>query len=314
MTERLVSVLIPTLNGEAVLRRLLPALAAQELPPGWRSELRAVDSSSSDGTRELLARAGAVVRTIARGEFGHGRTRNQLAEQSGGELLAFLSQDAEPAGRGYLASLIEAFDDERTAGVSGRILPHPGDDALTTRTALELREASKQPRAVDLDQLGPLSELPVERRAGLLCINNVASAVRASVLRELPFPDVPFGEDAAWAARALAAGWRLRTVPAAVVHHAHRYGPLEAFERYRIDAAFRRAAFGVRVRPNLRSAARGFLHELRADVRFVRGRAADPQLGPLLRSPLLRGAQVLGQYAGGLGWGARALRSVERIA
>jgi rhamnosyltransferase len=261
------------------------------------------------------------VRTIARTDFGHGRTRNLAAGDARGELLVFLSQDAVPADRAFIARLVAAFDDPRTAGAYARVLPHDDDDPLTRRTVLDQLEASPEPRAWDLDGGGELAGLEPEVRAAELRFNNVASAIRASVLRALPFPDVPFGEDFGWAARALEAGHRIRYVPAAVVLHAHRYGPREAFQRYRTDAAFHREVHGHRVRPDLVSALRGLLYEWRADLRFLTGPGAWQHTGPevllaLVRSPLLRGAQVAGQYAGSRGLGgptAFDFEAFERI-
>ena len=50
-----VSIILPTYNGAAHLRELLPRIAAQEVKGGF--EIRAIDSSSYDGSRELLAHA-----------------------------------------------------------------------------------------------------------------------------------------------------------------------------------------------------------------------------------------------------------------
>ena len=279
-----VSILIPTLEAEGDLARLLPALAQQEIPGGH--ELCCIDSDSRDLTRVLLRRAGARVEWIERSSFRHGPTRNRLAGMARGELLVFLSQDAVPDGADCLATLLEPFQDERVAGATARILPHEDDDALTARTVLGAAEASGE------------REVYEEGHAGLR-FNNVTSAIRASVLAEHPFPDVPFGEDLAWARAALAAGHRVVHEPRSVVRHAHRYTPSQAFERYRVDAAFRRRELGERVRPDLFSVARGWAHELREDWRHVRihGGWAD-----LLQAPNLRLAQVLGQYFGSRGW------------
>ena len=297
------SIILPTLEGEAHLRRLLPALARQVLPGGY--ELLAVDSSSSDRSRELLAEAGADLVTIERAEFRHGATRNQRAEAARGEFLVFLSQDVEPADEHFLSRLLEAFDDPRVAGAYSRVLPQPTDDPLTRRTCLGLPEASTEPVSRDLDHVDSVRDLSPAERADYLRFNNVASAIRTSVFREFPFPDLAFGEDFAWAARVLTAGWRIRFAPESVVYHAHTYSPREVFERYRVDAAFHRRVHGHLVRPTAWSAARGFLFEVRADLRFMR--ESSPPLGATrarhtLLSPLLRGAQVLGQYCGSRGW------------
>lgn len=295
----LVSVILPTWNGERHLRRLLPALARQELPGGF--EIRAVDSSSRDATRELLRAAGAHVRVIEQRHFRHGGTRNLAASDALGRYLVFLSQDAEPADERFLAALVAAFDDPRVAGATSRVLPRPGDDPLTRRTVLDLPEAATDPRLRELGARAGLWELSGAERADHLRFNNVSSAIRADVFRALPFPDLSFGEDFAWAARALTAGWRLRYVPEAVAYHAHAYSARQVFERYSVDAAFHREVHGHRVRPTLRSAARGFLYEVRQDLRYL-GRCGRGSLARhALRSPWLRGAQVLGQWCGSRG-------------
>ncbi|HVS11460.1 MAG TPA: glycosyltransferase [Planctomycetota bacterium] len=295
--------MLPVWNGERHLRRLLPALAAQEVEGGI--EIRAVDSSSSDASRELLERAGAHVSVIPQREFRHGATRNLAAREALGEILVFLSQDAEPADRFALARLADAFEDPRVAGAYARLLPRPEDDPLTARTVLDLPEASAEPRLQALDGAvggaAASGRSTPRERAELARFNDVAGAIRASVFRKIPFPDVRFGEDSAWAARALAAGWRIRFTPESVFYHAHRYGPRGAFERYRADAAFLREVHGWRVRPGVLSVARGLAHEVREDLAYLARTRPRGAWRHALRSPWLRGAQVLGQYAGSRG-------------
>lgn len=285
-----VSVLIPTLQAERWLGPLLDVLGRQRVAGGH--ELVAVDSDSTDLTRSLLRRHGARVERITRAEFGHGRTRNRLAELAVGEVLVFLSQDALPEGEDFLARLVAPLAGERVAGVTARVLPREDDDPLTARTALDAPEAAAEARFWDAADLA----------RGPVRFNDVASAMRAEVWREVPFPDVAFGEDVAWAEAAVAAGWRVAFEPAAVVRHAHAYRPAEAFRRYRTDARFLLEQRGLRVRPGPTSCLKGWLHELRADWRFVAGRRRG--WGHLLRAPVLRGAQVLGQWAGGRGTAA----------
>jgi len=291
-----VSICLPTWNGEADLKRLLPKLHAQEFAGGF--ELRAIDSCSRDRSFELLRAAGARVRTIPQSEFRHGATRNLLAAEARGEILVFLSQDAEPVDERFLAALVAAFDDPRTAGAYARLLPRPEDDPLTARTALDQPEAQSEPRVAELEPGRALASLAPRARAELARFNDVASAIRASVFREIPFPDVDFGEDSAWAACALDAGWRLRFVPEAEAWHAHRYTPREAYRRFRADARFLGEVHGFVVRPGLFSVARGLAYEMRADVRFLWKRRTARPWRVLGRSLALRSAQVLGQYAG----------------
>jgi len=299
-----VSICLPTYNGAPDLERLLPALDRQRAPGGelalasGYAELLAVDSSSADTSVQLLRARSVQVEVIPKLHFRHGATRNRIAARARGEFLVFLSQDALPIGESFLLDLVRGFEDPRTAGICARILPHPDDDPLTQRTVLSQPEAGEQRQSFELSESDGLWTLPERRRLQLLAFNDVASAIRACVFEQIPFPDVAFGEDVAWAARALSAGWRLRFEPAAVVQHAHRYSPRKAFARYRVDASFRRQVLGQVVRPSLLSVARGISYEVREDLRFLARHPAPGRWRALAGSPLLRGAQVLGQYLG----------------
>lgn len=290
MSAPLVSVILPTWNGERDLERLLPRLSAQRLDGGL--EIRAIDSSSDDRTVELLRAAGASVEVIDRASFGHGRTRNRAAAGASGRFLVFLSQDAEPRDEDSLARLVAAFDDPKVGGAFGRVLPRPGDDPLTRRTVLELPEASERPGVQE------------PGGGGRPRFNDVASAIRTEAFRRLPLPDVDFGEDVAWARAALADGWRIRFAADAVFLHAHSYSAAGAFARYRIDAEHQLREYGERVRPGPVSVLKGLLFEVGRDLRFLARDRGPGRLAALVRSPVLRGAQVLGQWVGSRGDGA----------
>jgi len=290
-----VSVCLPVWQGVADLRRLLPALARQRLAGGF--EIVAVDSSSTDGGFELMREHGARVERIAQRDFGHGRTRNQLARLARGESLVYLSQDALPVGDDFLSALVAPLSEAGVAAATARILPRDDDDPLTRRSVLDQPQAASEPRRHALYRAGLAALSPAER-ASRVAFDNVAAAYRAEVLRALPFPDVDFGEDAGWAELALERGHELAFEPKAVVLHAHRYDARTAWRRWRQDAAFQREAFGRRVRPGLGSALRGLVFELRRDWNFLR---REGGLGFLPRALVLRAAQVGGAWAGSRG-------------
>jgi hypothetical protein len=114
---------VPVKNGARYLRELLERVPG---PSGGRRVAR------DPGRRLRLhgRQPGDRARRAARGwsrsirrEFGHGRTRNLGAEQTSGELICFLTQDATPV-PGWLAAYQEAFDlDERVGAAYGRISP-----------------------------------------------------------------------------------------------------------------------------------------------------------------------------------------------
>jgi len=273
-----ITVLIPTWNGATELPALLDALDSQSAA---HARL-AIDSSSSDSTRELLESRGFRVERIEQSAFGHGSTRNALVQIAQTEFVVFFSQDAQPQGSDFLERLVEALRRNPLAeGVSARVLPREDDDPLTARSVLSAPEAAAR---------------ALSGEAAAAAFHNVAAAYRREALLRRPFPQIPFGEDQAWARAVVAGAGEILFEPAVTVRHSHRYSLQELYQRYRVDARFHRSVRGVRLRPDLLSLLRGLAFELREDWRFP-GRTPRS----LLRAPLHRAAQLLGQYRGSRG-------------
>src|SRR3954465_12673248 len=102
-----VSVAVPVLDGGPLFRELLAAVRAQRIDA--EVEIVVVDSGSSDDSVTAARAHGAVVEEIPRAAFSHGGTRNRLMELASGDVVAFLTQDALPAGDRWLAALAGGF-------------------------------------------------------------------------------------------------------------------------------------------------------------------------------------------------------------
>jgi rhamnosyltransferase len=114
----------------------------------------AIDSGSTDGTRELLGRRADRLLTVEAGGFDHGATRNRGVQACRGELVVLLVQDAVPAGPGWLRELLRPLDgDPAVAGSFARQIPRPEASALTRCMLARWVAAAEAPRVVQ-----PLSE------------------------------------------------------------------------------------------------------------------------------------------------------------
>jgi rhamnosyltransferase len=311
-----VSVVIPTLNAGPMFAETLAALRRQQ---GCGAvDLLVVDSESSDGTVELARSMGARVRRVLRVTFNHGVTRNLGAALARGDLIAFLTQDALPANEVWLQRLCEAMNDPEVAGVYSRIVPRPGCSPLVQRSVQNDLVFSRKRLVKRTDRETLAAMDPFQRRV-FVHFNNVASMVRRSSFERIPFPEVPFGEDLAWGERVLAAGKALVFEPTSEVIHSHESELREDFLRHRCDARLMRMLFGFRNRDGWRDCWPALWQEVRKDYDFLW--RFEPRFARRLRylafSPLLRAAQIAGQWAGSyaaLGPGPRfatALPGVE---
>lgn len=92
MSRADVSVVIPTYNSGALLKRALDSVIAQTLPP---EEILVVDDGSTDTTRELVSRYGPLVSYVYQDNRGASHARNRGILQARGQWVAFLDADDE---------------------------------------------------------------------------------------------------------------------------------------------------------------------------------------------------------------------------
>jgi rhamnosyltransferase len=165
----------------------------------------------------------------------------------------YLSQDASPADDKWLEGLLDPLRaDAAVVGVCSRISPRPDCNPLLARQVLADPLASPNRQVILLnpierDQYWSLS--PFAKRV-LVPFHNISSCIRRDVLRQVPFPDVTFAEDLAWAHSALLHGYGVAYNPASQVIHSHSYTPTTLYRRAAVDAEANWRLFG---RSNLRS-------------------------------------------------------------
>jgi len=306
----LVSIAIPVLNGGERLLEVLEAVRAQRTDR--QVEIVVVDSGSTDGSLEAARAAGARVEEIPAASFSHGGTRNRLMELSRGEYVAFLTQDAVPAGNRWLDELLGGFalaDDVALA--YGPYTPRPDAPAPVAR---ELRDW--------FAALSPDGAPRVDRGAAATShaafFTDANGAVARWAWQRVPFRAVPYAEDQALAADMLRSGFAKVYVPTAAVVHSHAYPPLAQFRRTFDEFRALHEIHGW-VEPLAPRPLLGRVRaELRADWRILRERRLPParlarEAVRSLRHWTLRTAgAILGSRSDRLPPAARRWCSLER--
>jgi rhamnosyltransferase len=292
----LVSIVIPTLNGGATLRRLLDAIDAQVI--SFQREIVAVDSGSTDGTLEALREHGAIVASVPRATFNHGETRNAALRLARGEIAVLIVQDAVPVGSRWLSELIgPLLRDSTLAGTFSRQQAWPDASRLTAYYLARWVACAHEAKTISPlshEQFAMMS--PSERHAAC-AFDNVCSSIRLSVWRAHPFRATPIAEDLEWAREVLTAGYRLAYVPSAVVWHSHeRSIGYELRRTYRVHQRLQ-SLFGLSTIPTLPALVRAVCSTVPLHLRLA---AADPQqrMKAVCRGAGLAFAMPLGQYLG----------------
>ena len=221
--DAVISIVIPVKDGGADLARCLEGIQRQQVADPV--EVVVVDSGSSDDSVQVARDHGARVHEIRPEDFNHGATRNLGAGLAGGEILVFLSQDAEPVGTDWLDRLVAPLAaDDSVAGVYGRQIARP-DAVPPERYFLDFLYGA-EPR---IQSAGGEHELSMDTTL----FSNANSALRRSLWERYPYADdIIMSEDQDWSRRVLVAGWRIAYEPRAVVRHSHPYTIAAAFRRF----------------------------------------------------------------------------------
>jgi rhamnosyltransferase len=215
------SVLIPTRNPGSPMRRVLEAIFGQRVD--FDFEVIIVDSTSRDADVELMRSFPVRLEQIAVSEFGHGRTRNVLAQLAQGERLLYLSQDAQPARRDWMTTLLRPLEDACIAGSYAQQIPRADADPLI-RFFLQRTYNSRPARR----RVVPDAAVRIDD----IFFSNVSSAIRRDVWEKYPFRDrLIMSEDQYWAHDVLRAGYAVAYEPAAQVYHSHNYSLRTLFRR-----------------------------------------------------------------------------------
>ncbi|MGM7667157.1 mycofactocin biosynthesis glycosyltransferase MftF [Microbacterium sp. A93] len=219
-----IEVVVPVYGSAEPLARLLAALGAAdpdgEVGGGSRvPRVTVVDDGSAETDAREIARVCAehgVRLVVLPQNLGPGGARNAGLAATTAGLVAFLDADTLPS-RGWLEHLVPHFDDPAVAAAAPRVrgaVTGPGTGSLLERFEMLRGGLDLGPHARRVAPGGQVGYVPT-----------AALVVRRVALPDPAFePGLRVGEDVDLVWRLVEAGWSIRYLPAAEVHHEVRSG------------------------------------------------------------------------------------------
>ncbi len=199
-----VSVVIRTKDEADWIGRCLFAVCNQDHP---NFDVIVVDSGSTDdtiGVVERFVERSGVKLVHYSGKYFPGKALNMGAENTSGELIAFLSAHCIPLNDKWLERLAVCFADPEIGGVYGRQEPLPDSTDIDKRDLWTV--FGKESKIQKKDYF----------------FHNANSMVRRELWRQTPFDETLLSiEDQAWAKAIIAMGYGIQYEPHASVHHYH---------------------------------------------------------------------------------------------
>lgn len=303
-------VVIPTKDGGALFEKVLKETLSQVT--GFPFEVLVVDSGSCDQTIAVVKNSRARLLSVKPEDFQHGATRNFAVSQTNAEFIAFLTHDARPANKFWLRNLVlkmEICSD--IAGAFGRHRAYPECDPFTADELERLFDHFRSLAPVQKNEDPARYATDAGYRQLLHFFSNNNSCLRRKVWEDIPFPEVNFAEDQAWAQKIIEAGYSKVYADDAVVYHSHSFNTLETFKRAFDESKAMKELFDYRLVPSRSSILRNSLHQLRMDRRLIVSRKL------LKTSPvcvLKRPIRVLAKQLGGFaGQRANSLTGVQHL-
>lgn len=210
-----VSVIVPVRNAENTIAKCIKALLAQDYPQN-KIQIIIADNGSTDRTQEIIS--SFPVKMIIEPKAGSYNARNHALQLATGEIIAFTDSDcvAEPD---WLKSLVAGFSNPGIAGCGGKIEDFSGTGWVQRYSNLHV-----------LRQDQSLAE--TTRPHPYIIGANMA--YRREIFTELGSFDGRFisGGDTDMSWRVQQAGYKVKYIPAAVIHHFHRATVAGLYEQY----------------------------------------------------------------------------------
>lgn len=209
-----VSVVINTLNRADVLERVLSAAGWLSYPPGF--EVIVVNGPSTDQTEQLLEQWKSRIKIGRCQEANLSKSRNVGIAMAAGDIVAFIDDDAVPEPE-WLEQLAVAFDDDEVAIAGGHVYDHTGVTFQYRYGTVDRLGTNAQP----LQGWDP-AKLAYPQSSRIPYPIGTNSAFRRSALLAIGGFDEEyeyFLDETDLVIRLIDAGWMIKQLPRAFVHH-----------------------------------------------------------------------------------------------
>ncbi|KIM13285.1 MAG: glycosyl transferase [Sulfurovum sp. FS08-3] len=215
-----VSLIIPTLNAQDSIGKLLEHLTSQEV------DILIIDSSSDDGTMDIIKSYNVDYLVIPKEKFDHGGTRTLGAKQCHeADFLIYLTQDALPYDNQSIHNILKPFEDAKVGAVYGRQIANLDETIFGEHLRLFNYKPMSYVRSYeDREQYGIKTAF----------LSNSFSAYRVTALQEIGYfkKRLILGEDMYAGAKMLQNGYKIAYNCDAKVYHSHGYSITQEFKRY----------------------------------------------------------------------------------
>lgn len=218
-----VDVIIPSYRPGKEFAQLLKRLMEQDYPIHKIIVMNTEEQYWDNNLEKICSLL--EVHHLPKSEFDHGGTRERAAQLCKGDIMVFMTQDALPADRKLISSLVSHLEETPDAGACyARQLPRSNCRYLERYTrSFNYPEESSVKRASDIEKYGIKT---------YFC-SNVCAAYDRNVYHKVGgfVSRAIFNEDMIYAGNMVKAGYSVAYAADARVYHSHNYSCIQQFHR-----------------------------------------------------------------------------------
>ena len=223
-----VTIVILTKNAEKYIRQTLQKIVSQTTNNPY--EILIIDSGSKDKTKDIISSFPVRLHEIQSKKFDHSKTRNLACSLAKGEYVVYLTQDATPKDSLWLQKLLDGFTKStNVAGVFSRHVPRKDCNPILAHQITHVWPIGSTKRHIK--KVTSLKDFK-QNITSYVYFSDTSSCIKKSILKKYPFPQVAFGEDAAWEKMILEKGYTTIFEPESQVLHSHSYPIMEQFRQH----------------------------------------------------------------------------------
>lgn len=223
-----IDVIIPVFRPDDRLEKLIERLNTQTTIPDKIMLVWTIPEDSDVESESIIAEKyvneNVCINYVKQSEFDHGGTRAWAMEQSDAEYVICMTQDAMPYNELLIETLIEQFDDVKTAAAYARQLPN--DKANQTE------RITREFNYPEEDRIQNLSTLKKYGIKTYFC-SDVCAMYKKNLYNEAGgfVKKTIFNEDMLMAAELIRLGYTVKYASKAQVIHSHHYTYMQQFRR-----------------------------------------------------------------------------------
>jgi glycosyltransferase involved in cell wall biosynthesis len=219
-----ISVIIRAKNDAALISKTLDGIARGRRQP---DEIIAIDSGSTDGTREILAGGVDRLIDILPESYIPGAVLNLGVSEASGDIVVFNNSDCEPVDENWLAELVAPIEAGAADVTFGAQAPRPDAREIVVKDhARAYGDGRTQAQWGDFFSVA-------------------TAAFRRDVLVAAPFDSsITYSEDLAWFMQNRSQ-YIVQYAPTARVYHSHNYTLRQTWRRFRGEGRADAQIFGA---------------------------------------------------------------------